>query len=192
MVSIGQTFVILTGRGGIDLSVASVMATVAVIIAYITGGQNSLFWPAISVCLPFGLLIGLVDGLLITKRKVPPFMATLGVMIILQGCRFLFTKGALKGDLPPYLRILGTGNLGPIPISIISLAVMTLIGTFVLKKTVLWPTSICDRGKHQNGLLVRLQHGLDDHCNLHAFRPHCRYRRPIPFGMDWNNRQLGW
>ncbi len=135
MVSIGQTFAILTGGGGIDLSVASVMATVAVIVAYITGGQNVLLLSAIAVCVPFGLFVGFVNGLLITKRKVPPFMATLGMMTIIQGFRFLFTKGAPKGDLPPFLRILGTETLVSIPIPIISLAIMAAIAIIVLKKT---------------------------------------------------------
>lgn len=135
MVSIGQTFVILTGGGGIDLSVASVMATVAVIVAYMTGGKDALLLPAMAVCLPFGLLVGLVNGLLITKRRVPPFMATLGMMIIIQGFRFLFTKGAPKGDLPPFLRVLGTKTLGSIPIQIISLAILVSIAAIVLNKT---------------------------------------------------------
>ena len=51
MVAIGQTFVILIGGGGLDLSVASVMATVAVIVAHNTGGQDALFYPLLlSVC----------------------------------------------------------------------------------------------------------------------------------------------
>jgi ribose/xylose/arabinose/galactoside ABC-type transport system permease subunit len=136
IVSIGQTFVILTGRGGLDLSVASVMATVAVIIAKTTGGQDSLFLPVAMVCLLFGVLVGLANGLLVTKRSVPPFMATLGMMIIIQGLRFLYTKGAPKGDFPMLLRFLGKGNLGPIPISVISLAILTVIAAVVLKKTV--------------------------------------------------------
>jgi ribose/xylose/arabinose/galactoside ABC-type transport system permease subunit len=77
MVAVGQTFVILIGGGGLDLSVASVMATVAVIVAHNTSGQDALFLPVAFVCLLFGILVGLVNGLLITKRKVQPFMATL-------------------------------------------------------------------------------------------------------------------
>jgi ribose/xylose/arabinose/galactoside ABC-type transport system permease subunit len=135
IVSIGQTFVILTGGGGVDLSIASVMATVAVIVAYITAGQNALLLAALGICIPFGLLMGYVNGLLVTKRRVPPFMATLGMMIIIQGFRFLFTKGAPKGDLPPFLRVLGTETLGPIPISIISLAVLSVAAALVLRRT---------------------------------------------------------
>lgn len=137
MVSVGQTFVILIGGGGLDLSVASVMATVAVIVAHNTGGQDALFLPVAMVCLLFGILVGLANGLLITKRKVQPFMATLGMMIIIQGLRFLYTKGAPKGGFPRILRFLGTGDIGIIPTSIFSLSILTIIGMILLKKTTL-------------------------------------------------------
>ncbi len=136
MVAIGQTFVILTGGGGLDLSVASVMATVAVIAAAYTGGQDSQLLPAVAICLFFGILIGLINGLLITKLRVPPIMATLGMMIILLGGRFLYTKGIAKGSYPPILRFFGTGFVGPIPTSVLSLAIMVVMATIVLKKTV--------------------------------------------------------
>jgi ribose/xylose/arabinose/galactoside ABC-type transport system permease subunit len=136
MVAIGQTFVILTGRGALDLSVASVMATVAVIVAMNTGGQNALLLPVIMICFLFGILVGLVNGLLITRGNVPPIMATLGMMIIIQGGRFLYTKGIAKGTYPPFLRFLGTGFIGPFPTSIISLTIMIVIAAIVLNKTV--------------------------------------------------------
>jgi len=136
IVAIGQTFVILTGRGALDLSVASVMATVAVIVAMNTGGQNALLLPVVAVCLLFGITIGLFNGLLITRGNVPPIMATLGMMVIIQGARFLYTKGIAKGTYPPLLRFLGTGFIGPVPTSTVSLAIMVAIAAIVLKKTV--------------------------------------------------------
>jgi ribose/xylose/arabinose/galactoside ABC-type transport system permease subunit len=137
IVSIGQTFVILTGRVGLDLSVASVMATVAVLMANLTGGEDGLFLPVALLCLVFGITVGLCNGLLITKRRVPPFMATLGMMIILQGLRFIYTRGAPKGNFPPVLRFLGTGNIGPVPISVLSLAILSVLAAIFLKKTIL-------------------------------------------------------
>ena len=135
MVAIGQTFVILLGNGALDLSVASVMATVAVILAHNTQGQNALFLPVAMVCLLFGILVGLVNGLLVTKRKIQPFIVTIGISIIIQGLRFLYTKGAPKGSFPDILRFLGTGNVGPIPMSILSLTVLLIIAFIVLKRT---------------------------------------------------------
>ena len=136
IVSIGQTMVILTGGGGLDLSVASVMATVAVIIARNTAGQDAMLLPVGAFCLLFGMLVGLVNGLLITKRRVQPFIATLGVMIIVQGLRFVYTGGAPKGSFPPILRFMGTGSVGPVPTSVLSLAVLMALATIVLNKTV--------------------------------------------------------
>ena len=135
IVALGQTFVILIGGGGLDLSVGSVMATVAVIMAHNTEGENALFFPVLGVCVLFGLIVGLANGILITKRKVQPFMATLGMMIIIQGIRFLYTKGMPKGNFPPIQRFLGTGDVGPIPASILSLIIMLIIAWFVLRKT---------------------------------------------------------
>lgn len=137
IVSIGQTFVILTGRVGLDLSVASVMATVAVLVANLTGGEDGLFFPVAFLCLAFGITVGLCNGLLVTKRRVPPFMATLGMMIILQGLRFIYTRGAPKGNFPPILRHLGTGSIGPVPISVISLAILVILAILFLRKTVI-------------------------------------------------------
>jgi len=137
MVSIGQTLVILLGHGCLDLSVASVMATAAVIAAKNTEGQNALLLPVAMICVLFGMLVGLANGLLITKRRVQPFMATIGMMIIVQGLRFMYTKGAPKGDFPPLLRFLGTGKIGPFPMSIISLAILAGVAAIVLKKTIL-------------------------------------------------------
>jgi len=55
IVALGQTFVILIGGGGLDLSVGSVMATVAVIMAHNTEGENALFFPVLGVCVLFGV-----------------------------------------------------------------------------------------------------------------------------------------
>jgi ribose/xylose/arabinose/galactoside ABC-type transport system permease subunit len=136
MVSLGQTFVILTGRGGLDLSVAAVMATVTVIASMNTRGLDALLFPVSIVCILFGVLVGLINGLLITKRRVQPFIATLGMMIIIQGLRFLYTQGAPKGSFPPFLRYLATGTLGAIPIFMLSFVVLLAIAAIVLRKTV--------------------------------------------------------
>ena len=136
MVAIGQTFVILIGGGALDLSVASVMATVTVIISMNTHGKGALLLPVALVCILFGIIVGLVNGLLVTKRHVQPFIATMGTMVIIQGLRFLYTKGAPKGSFPPFLRYLGTGNIGSVPVSVLSFVVLLLAAAYVLKMTV--------------------------------------------------------
>ena len=83
MVVLGQTFALLVR--GLDLSVASLMATVAVLATAFRASSNDMI-PAIFVAaIVFSALVGLINGWLITKRGVSPFLATLATMIILQG-----------------------------------------------------------------------------------------------------------
>jgi len=137
MAGIGQTFVILSGNANIDLSVSSVMATAAVIVSKVSGGQDALFIPAIIIGICFGATVGLINGLLVAKLKAPPVMTTLSMMIIIDGLRLLFTGGAPSGDFPSWMRFLGTGSIFSIPTSIISLIIMTAAAYTILNKTVL-------------------------------------------------------
>jgi ribose/xylose/arabinose/galactoside ABC-type transport system permease subunit len=124
IVVLGQTFVLLVR--GLDLSVASNMATAAV-VATAFGATSDAMIPAIfAACLLFGLAVGAVNGLLVTKRRVSPFLATLAVMIVLQGARFAYTKGSNSGALPPGFRELGTGMLFGLPINFVALVVLAL------------------------------------------------------------------
>lgn len=124
MVVIGQTLVILTR--GLDLSVGSLMATVAV-LATEFNAQSDVMIPVIFlVCLAFSALVGLINGLLVTKRRVSPFLATLAMMIVLQGIRFALTKGAPSGALPGGFRTLGTQTLAGVPINLLVVVAMAI------------------------------------------------------------------
>ncbi|MFN8457078.1 MAG: ABC transporter permease [Anaerolineae bacterium] len=133
MVTIGQTFVILTG--GLDLSVSSLMATVAVIAVSVGGASNAMSPVVVLLALAVGIILGLVNGWLVTERKVSPFLATLATMIVLQGIRFAYTKGAPSGNLAPVFRTLGTENLLGMPINLIALAILTAIFAVVLYRS---------------------------------------------------------
>jgi len=133
VVSIGQTFVIL--GGGIDLSVASVMACTNIIIASLTEGRDEIVLPVIFLCLFFGSLIGLINGVFIVKRRVPAFIMTLGMMIILQGARFVYTKGAPYGYIPSIVRFSGVGRIGPLlPCSLIIFVIIAVLSYVILTK----------------------------------------------------------
>jgi ribose/xylose/arabinose/galactoside ABC-type transport system permease subunit len=124
IVVLGQTFVLLVR--GLDLSVASTMATAAV-VATAFGATSDAMIPAIfAVCIVFGLAVGAVNGLLVTKRRVSPFLATLAVMVVLQGARFAYTKGSNSGALPPGFRELGTGTILGLPINFVALVMLAL------------------------------------------------------------------
>jgi ribose/xylose/arabinose/galactoside ABC-type transport system permease subunit len=132
IVVIGQVLVILVR--GLDLSVASVMATAAV-VATSFNGQDSDALAVFAVAIAIGLATGLVNGLLITKRSVSPFLATLATLTLLQGMRFAYTQGAPSGNVPPVYRVLGSQLFYGIPYNMIILAVLTLVFSLLLHKS---------------------------------------------------------
>jgi ribose/xylose/arabinose/galactoside ABC-type transport system permease subunit len=133
IVSVGQTLTILTG--GIDLSVASVMALMSVVAASLMKGQNSLFLPVGLYCLAIATTIGLVNGLLVTRLKIPAFIATLGMILVVQGIRFVYTGGSPRGSIPPALRFIGGGMVGPVPAAVILWAVIVVVFVILMRRT---------------------------------------------------------
>jgi len=90
IISMGMLLVILTG--GIDLSVGSVVAMIAVLSALFT--QSMPLPLAIAASLACGLLVGSASGYLVSYQKMAPFIATLALMTIVRGFGFIFSKGA--------------------------------------------------------------------------------------------------
>jgi ribose/xylose/arabinose/galactoside ABC-type transport system permease subunit len=132
IVVIGQVLVILVR--GLDLSVASVMATAAV-VATSFSGQDSDALAVFAVAIAIGAATGLVNGLLITKRSVSPFLATLATLTLLQGMRFAYTQGAPSGNVPPIYRVLGSQLFYGIPYNMIILAALTIVFSLLLHKS---------------------------------------------------------
>lgn len=132
IVVIGQVLVILVR--GLDLSVASVMATAAV-VATCFSGQDSDALAVFVVAMAIGLATGLLNGLLITKRNVSPFLATLATMTLLQGMRFAYTQGAPSGNVPPIYRVLGSQTFFGVPYNLMILVVLATVFSILLHKT---------------------------------------------------------
>lgn len=131
IVSIGQTIVLLTG--GLDLSNGMVITLVDVIIATILNGSDDLLIPVALLCLGIGMAVGLVNGLLITKLKVPPFVVTLGMFGILRGAAYVYTNGAPKGHIPPTLQYIGNGYIGGIPIQVAIWVVLVVVAALLVR-----------------------------------------------------------
>ncbi|MEU3479625.1 ABC transporter permease [Streptomyces sp. NPDC033754] len=122
----GQYFVIVSGE--FDLSVGSLVTAEVVIAARLIDGDPGATWPVIALLLVLGALIGLVNGTVTTLLRVPSFITTLGMMLILAGAVFLWTGGAPRGALTEEFRTFGRGGLGPVPWSVlILLAVVTAV-----------------------------------------------------------------
>ncbi|MEV4569804.1 ABC transporter permease [Nonomuraea sp. NPDC049419] len=115
----GQYFVIVSGE--FDLSVGSLVTAEVVIAARLIDGEEPATWPVLALLIVAGLLVGLVNGLLTTKLRVPSFIVTLGMLLVLSGAVFLWTGGAPRGALSEGFRAFGRGGLGPVPWSVLIL-----------------------------------------------------------------------
>ncbi len=133
VVALGQTMVIISG--GLDLSVGSVISTSDVVAASIMNGIDIRVLPVILLCIVMGGFIGLFNGYLVTKRSVPPFIATLGTSIILRGARLIYTKGSPKGNIPETFRFIGIGSVYKIPAILILFITVAVLFSIVLNKT---------------------------------------------------------
>lgn len=131
IVAVGQTLVLLVRS--IDLSVSAVLALGAVIVVQTEAG-NSL---SISLVQAFAVaaVIGLANGLLITKRQVPPFVATFGMLVFVQGARLAYTKGQASGTVPALLRMISIENVGFIPAALIVWLIVNIIFLLMLRYT---------------------------------------------------------
>jgi ribose/xylose/arabinose/galactoside ABC-type transport system permease subunit len=132
IVSIGQTYVIL--GGGIDLSVGATMGTVAIAISEITRGTNENVGMGILACLLIGIVIGVANGLLITKRNIPPFVTTLGMLIFVEGARMAYTQGIISGRPAPFIRNLAA-IYGWFPVPVFILVVLLFLAGILLYRT---------------------------------------------------------
>jgi len=94
IIAIGQTMVLLVA--GLDLSIGAVVFLTSIIIAKVSNGDNNMLPLAFLIALVFGAIIGLVNGFLITKRRVPPFVATLSILILVQGAVQAYTLGVVN------------------------------------------------------------------------------------------------
>ena len=132
-IAFGMTCVILTG--GIDLSVGSVLAlSTALCAGFITNGVPVGL--AMVLALIIGTALGAVSGLLVTKGRLQPFIATLITMTVYRGATMIFMDGKPISNLGDSftLKVVGKGNFYHIPIPAITFVVMFLIFMFVLEK----------------------------------------------------------
>jgi ribose transport system permease protein len=110
----GQYFVIVSGE--FDLSVGSLVTVVVVVAARLIDGDPGKTWPVIALLLAMGAAVGLVNGLITTRLRVPSFITTLGMLLILSGAVFLWTGGAPRGALADNFREIGRLGIEDFPI----------------------------------------------------------------------------
>jgi ribose transport system permease protein len=134
LLAVGLLLPILTA--GIDLSVGSILA-----VSIMTMGVTSVTWGlnpflGILVCLGVGALFGALNGLLLTKLRLPhPFISTLGTMNIARGLALIITGAAPISGFPDVIQSTGGSYLGPFPISFLIVIVVYIIFHFFLTRT---------------------------------------------------------
>ncbi len=118
----GQYLVIVCGE--FDLSVGAIVTAGVVVAAELYGSYPGAHWLLVTaVLLAAGALAGLVSGLVTTALRVPSFITTLGMMLILEGAVFFWTGGSPHGALPTAFRQLGRGTtLGWLPWAVLACA----------------------------------------------------------------------
>lgn len=132
IMAVGMSLVIITG--GIDLSIGSVLGFSSVTTAVLLNGGVGI--PvSISLGLVAGAACGITNGLLITSAKLPPFIATLGMMSIARGLAFALTGGETIRSLPESFLTLGQGEILSVPIPIIIMILFALVIGYYLKAT---------------------------------------------------------
>jgi ribose transport system permease protein len=129
IVAIGMALVI--GTEGIDLSVGSVMAIAAALIPlYIGYGV----WPAMTIAVAAGALVGLVNGGLVAFAGIQPIVATLGLLVAGRGLALVFADGRLVELFDPTLNTIGNGAVLGVPIAIVVAVVVALAAGVVVHK----------------------------------------------------------
>ena len=133
----GQYFVIVSGE--FDLSVGSLVTVVVVVAARLIDDDPSKTWPIIALLLAIGAVVGVTNGLITTRLRVPSFITTLGMLLILSGAVFWWTGGAPRGALPDNFREIGRLGIQDFPVleqlpwSVVILLVLGIGAIFLMR-----------------------------------------------------------
>ncbi|MBN9216715.1 MAG: ABC transporter permease [Mesorhizobium sp.] len=146
LIALGMTFVILTA--GIDLSVGSLLAFCGMVAAVVAkgGAANTLslsasgtqgygWFAALLAAVVVGAAAGGVQGLAITRLKVPPFVVTLGGLTVFRGLTLTISNGGPISGFDASMRWFGTGLIGPVPVPAIIFAIAAILCHIVLRYT---------------------------------------------------------
>lgn len=133
LLALGMTYVVLTG--GIDLSVGSILGASGIFAALVAQNQDIPWFVAVLAGLAIGLLLGTINGVVVSWLKVPAFVATLGMLSVARGITYLASNAQPVPGLSEGFLKIGGGSVGIIPIPVIILAVVFIICSIVLYRT---------------------------------------------------------
>ncbi|WP_151774987.1 ABC transporter permease/substrate-binding protein [Streptomyces abyssomicinicus] len=158
ILAFGVTFVIVSA--GIDLSVGSVAALSATVLAWTATSEGVPVWIAVILAVATGLACGLVNGVLISYGKLPPFIATLAMLSIARGLSLVISQGS-PIPFPDSVSHLGDTLGGWLPVPVLVMIVMGLITALVLGRTYIGRSMYAIGGNEEaarlSGLKVKKQ-----------------------------------
>ena len=144
ILAVGMTFVILTG--GIDLSVGAVVALASVVLAVVHKYFDQTDWGVfdfVIVCLVpmilallVGLAVGLVNGIMVARYRVPAFIMTLGMMSMARGLAYIVTNNETISIFPAAITFLGNASFFRIPVLALACLLVVGIAALVLHRTI--------------------------------------------------------
>ena len=139
VIAIGEMLVLASG--GFDLSVGSIVTFVVLVSSKLLANDPANAYPSILIMLGFGVLIGLANGVVVSYLKVPSFITTLGMMLLVRGGALYYVGGAPQGYLTDNWRAFGRNYIenvpvfGRVPIALIILIVIALISYIIFNRT---------------------------------------------------------
>lgn len=131
--AMGQTVILLAG--GLDLSLGSTISMVNLVMASMMNGSSENMGQALLVSLGFCLVIGFLNGFIIVKFQMQPFLVTMAMSVIVQGGYYLYTQGIARGSIAGEIRFLSEGWIGGIPVAVMIWVAIWIVLSFVLHKT---------------------------------------------------------
>ncbi|OEJ41846.1 transporter [Streptomyces agglomeratus] len=158
ILAFGVTFVIVSA--GIDLSVGSVAALSATVLAWTATSEGVPVWIAVILAVGTGIACGLVNGALVSYGKLPPFIATLAMLSIGRGLSLVISQGSPIA-FPESVSVLGDTLGGWLPVPVLVMVVMGLVTALVLGRTYIGRSMYAIGGNEEaarlSGLRVKRQ-----------------------------------
>lgn len=160
IVTVGVTFTIITGGGGIDISVGAVVALVCMCLAYLLQNTELAIPVVICLVLLIGIVIGFVQGYLISVFKMQPFIVTLAGMFFCRGMTAVISRDTINIDNPSYVAIaserINMFGTGFISVGALVALIVLIIAIIVLKYTKFGRTIFAIGGNENSASLMGL------------------------------------
>lgn len=132
ILAIAEHYIVLLGT--MDVSVASTLSLSGVVLGALLIDFQVPIYLAIPIVLIISALIGLINGLIITRLKINPIITTLGMMSILEGLSFTYTRGkTIYGPAIDSIKVLNNGTLLGIPVPVLIMFALYILNFLVLR-----------------------------------------------------------